>query len=86
MNVDYSKKFLKQYYKLSPKIQQQFQKRLTLWLADPQNLQLHAHALTGEYLGLYSFNVTGDVRALYEKVGDRHVLFGFIGTHGQLYK
>lgn len=41
--------------------------------------------LTGEYAGLYSLNITGDIRALYEKIDDAYVIFGFIGTHSQLY-
>lgn len=84
-NVKYSKKFLRQYYKLSPKIQQRFQARLILWGQDPQNPQLHLHMLTGKYAGLYSINITGDIRALYEKADDTYVIFGFIGTHSQLY-
>ena len=86
MKIKYSKKFLKQYYKLAPKLQDQFQKRLQLWLADPYSSQLHLHMLTGEYSGLYSINITGDIRALYEKIGDSYVIFGFIGTHSQLYR
>jgi mRNA-degrading endonuclease YafQ of YafQ-DinJ toxin-antitoxin module len=41
--------------------------------------------LTGEYAGLYSINITGDIRALYEKIDDTYAIFGFIGTHSQLY-
>ena len=48
-------------------------------------MQLHLHMLTGEYAGLYSINITGDIRALYEKIDDTYVIFGFIGTHSQLY-
>lgn len=85
MKIEYSKKFLKQYYKLSPKIQKQFQKRIVLWLQDPYNLQLHMHALSGEYAGFYSINITGDIRALYQKIDDTDVTYGFIGNHSQLY-
>jgi len=31
-------------------------------------------------------DVTGDVRALYTVKGDIVIIFGFIGTHSQLYK
>jgi mRNA-degrading endonuclease YafQ of YafQ-DinJ toxin-antitoxin module len=86
VKVGYSKKFLKQYYKLPPKIQSKFQSRLQLWIDDPYNPQLHLHMLTGEYVGLYSINVTGDIRALYEKINDTYVVFGLIGTHSQLYE
>jgi mRNA-degrading endonuclease YafQ of YafQ-DinJ toxin-antitoxin module len=85
VKIEYSKKFRKQYSKLTPKIRTQFKIRQRLWLSDPFNTQLHLHMLTGEYAGLYSINITGDIRALYEKIGDYYVVFGFIGTHSQLY-
>ena len=85
IKIEYTKKFRKQYSKLNPKIREQFKKRQRLWLHDPYNPLLHLHMLTDEYAGLYSINVTGDIRALYEKIDDTYVIFGFIGTHSQLY-
>lgn len=85
MRIEYTKKFLKQYYKLTPKLQMKFEERLKLWLDEPYNPQLHLHMLTGEYAGMYSINITGDIRALYEKINDTYVIYGFIGTHSQLY-
>jgi len=85
IKIEYTKRFRKQYSRLNPKIREQFKKRQRLWLNDPYNTQLHLHMLTGEYAGLYSINVTGDIRALYEKIDDTYVIFGFIGTHSQLY-
>jgi addiction module RelE/StbE family toxin len=85
VKIEYTKRFTKQYSKLSPKFREQFKKRQRLWLNDPYNSQLHLHMLTGEYAGLYSINITGDIRALYEKINDSYVIFGFIGTHSQLY-
>lgn len=85
MRIEYSKRFLKQYYKLTPKIQARFEERLILWRNEPDHPQLRLHELSGEYAGMYSINITGDVRALYEKVGDTYIIFGFIGTHSQLY-
>ena len=85
IKVKYSKRFLKQYYKLSPKDQQKFEVRLKLWQHDPHHPQLHLHMLSGDYDGLYSINITGDIRALYQKIDDTYVIYGFIGTHSQLY-
>lgn len=85
IKIEYTKKFEKQYSKLSPKIREQFKERQRLWLNDPYNPQLRLHMLTGEYAGLYSINITGDIRALYQKVDNTYVIFGFIGTHSQLY-
>lgn len=85
IKIKYSKRFQKQYAKLSPKLRDQFKTRQRLWLNDPYNTQLHLHMLTAEYAGLYSINISGDIRALYEKIDDTYVVFGFIGTHSQLY-
>lgn len=85
LKIEYSKRFRKQFSRLHPKIRGQFKTRQRLWLNDPYNVQLHLHMLTGEYAGLYSINITGDIRALYEKIDGTYVIFGFIGTHSQLY-
>jgi mRNA-degrading endonuclease YafQ of YafQ-DinJ toxin-antitoxin module len=85
IKIEYTKRFRKQYATLTPKIREQFKKRQRLWLSDPYNSQLHLHMLTAEYAGLYSINITGDIRAIYEKIDNTYVIFGFIGTHSQLY-
>ncbi len=83
--IEYSKTFRKQFSKLNPKVRKQFKKRQRLWLKEPYSPQLHLHMLSGEYAGLYSINITGNIRALYEKIDGSYVIFGFIGTHSQLY-
>lgn len=85
MQVDYSKNFLKQYAKLTDRLQQQTDDRIELWQKNPADTRLHDHPLTGKYQGYRSINVTGDLRALYAKRGSTIVIFGFIGTHSQLY-
>jgi addiction module RelE/StbE family toxin len=85
MQVKYSKTFLKQYSKLPKKVQNKTDHRLLLWQKQPNNPQLRDHALDGKYQGYRSINITGDIRALYTKYGDTIVLFGFIGSHSQLY-
>ena len=85
IKIKYSKTFQKQYANLNPKLRAQFKNRQRLWLNDPYNTQLHLHMLTAEYAGLYSINITSDIRALYEKIDETYVIFGFIGTHSQLY-
>lgn len=85
MKIEYSKTFLKQYSKLPQKLQKQTDTRLLQWQTNPNNPQLRDHALDGKYQGYRSINITGDVRALYVKNGDTIVIFGFIGSHSQLY-
>jgi addiction module RelE/StbE family toxin len=86
MNIRFSKKFEKQLAKCTPKIEQRFYKHLTTFRTNPYSPELNNHALKGKYQGFYSINVTGDVRALYTKHGTKVIIFGFIGTHSQLYE
>lgn len=83
--VDFTKKFWKQYYKLPKKLQTQFDNRFQLFLADQSDPRLRVHSLKAQYAGYWSMDVTGDLRALFRREGDRIVIFAFIGTHSQLY-
>jgi addiction module RelE/StbE family toxin len=81
-----SKLFIKQYKKLPVKVKVQFNERLELWLTQSSHPQLRNHPLTGSYQGYWSFNVSGDVRALYYFENEELVIFALIGSHSQLYK
>lgn len=85
MRVDYSKTFLKQYAKLSHNIQLQTDQKIILWQQNSADPRLHDHALFGKYQGYRSINISSGIRALYIKKGSTVVIFGFIGTHSQLY-
>lgn len=41
--------------------------------------------LAGKFKGLRSISISGDLRALYEVVGDEVYLYQMIGSHSQLY-
>ena len=85
MIIKTTKHFDKQYAKLSPKIKQQFNTRLTVFIVDPFDAALRNHALKGRYLGYRSIDIGGDVRAIYTTRGEVVIIFGFVGTHSQLY-
>lgn len=85
MNIETTKAFDKQYAKLNIKVKLAFKQRVTLFKANPFDTKLRNHALKGKYLGYRSIDITGDVRALYTVHGDTVIIFGFIGTHSQLY-
>lgn len=85
MRVDYHSRFKKQFKKIPPKAQQRFRSRLEILLGNPGSPELRVHALRAKYTGYYSMDVTGDIRALYYYEGGAVVVFGFIGTHSQLY-
>ncbi len=85
MNIQTTKSFDKQYAKLNIKVKSQFKQRVEQFRVDPFAVTLRNHALKGRYLGYRSIDINGDVRALYVVKGDVIIIFGFIGTHSQLY-
>lgn len=85
MNIQTTKNFDKQYSKLNIKIKKQFKSRLELFCTNPFDVSLRNHALKGRYLGYRSIDISGDVRVLYTIKGNKVIIFGFIGTHSQLY-
>lgn len=46
---------------------------------------LNTHPLHGEWLGCKSINVTGNIRAVFEEIGENKVEFIAIGSHPELY-
>lgn len=85
MVIRYLPKFKKQYQKLNPVFQQQFDDRLRLFLEDRTDPRLRVHPLKGSRAGYWSMNISGDLRALYFMDGEVTVIFALIGTHSELY-
>jgi addiction module RelE/StbE family toxin len=85
MVIETTKAFDKQYIKLNTRVKTSFKRRVELFKSNPFDSSLRNHALKGGYLGYRSIDITGDVRALYTTQGDTIIIFGFIGTHSQLY-
>lgn len=85
MIIQYTPKFKKQYQKLPKKFQDQFDARLKLFVMDSINVKLRIHPLKGKFLGYWSMNINGDLRAIYLKKGDDIIIFALIGTHSELY-
>jgi mRNA interferase YafQ len=84
MKISYSKEFIKQAEKLSPKIQAKLYEQISLFRGNPLNPKFRNHALKGRYSAYRSINITGDYRALYLQREDE-AIFDKIGTHSQLY-
>ena len=84
MQVAFHRNFKKQYKKLPQKIQDQFNRRLGLFMEDNTHPLLNVHPLRGNDVPLMSINITGDYRALFVQDGEV-VVFHYIGTHGELY-
>ncbi len=85
MQLDFTKRFWKQYYRLPKKFQRQFDDRLELFIVNSAAPELHVHPLKGDYRGYWSMNVNGDLRALYIKRGETILIFALICTHSELY-
>jgi addiction module RelE/StbE family toxin len=85
MTIRYSKKFKKQYAKLTPKLQQKTKDAISLWAINPRDESLRLHQLSGKMKRFHSIDITGDVRALYEVIGGEVYLYQMVGTHSQLY-
>jgi addiction module RelE/StbE family toxin len=85
MRITTHKKFDTAFKKLQPKIQTKFYQQLVLFQQNKTDKQLNNHALTGKYLGYRSFDVTGDVRTIFEEIDKETIMLANIGTHSQLY-
>ncbi len=85
MQLDFTKKFWKQYHKLPANFQKQFDARLQLFITDASDARLRIHPLKASYAGYWSMDVNGDLRALFRRDGDQIIIFALIGTHSQLY-
>ena len=84
-SIDFTKGFSKQFKVLRTKQKEHFYERLDLFKKNPHDKTLRDHALKGIYKGYRSIDIEGDLRALYYIKEDKIVIFGFIGTHSQLY-
>ena len=76
--------FSKDFGKLDDKIRAKFVERRDLFIENPYHLLLNNHALSGEWAGHRSINVTGDFRAIFRPY-ESLCVFVRIGTHPQLY-
>ena len=85
MRISTTKKFDKQFKKQSAKIKREFAKKVEMFLIDINNPLLHIHKLKGAYKGLWSLNVTSDVRVVFDKSYEPIIIFVAIGSHSELY-
>ena len=84
MRIRFSRRFVKQLARLPKSTQHAAYTRIELVLINPDDPILRRHRLAGDLRHLGSINVTGDVRALYEVIGDEIVVYQMIGTHSEL--
>lgn len=63
----------------------QTQERIALFTNNLTSPLLKNHALTGTKQELRSFSITGDIRIVYQSLGNSEVIFLDIGSHNQVY-
>lgn len=85
MRINTTKKFDKQFRKQPQKIQQEFAKRIALFLIDAHSPILNIHKLSGTLKDYWSFNVSGDIRVVFDKQLEDLVVLVAIGSHSELY-
>lgn len=86
MQIEYSKKFIKEFKKCPINVKTNFKTRLEFFIIDQHNPVLNNHPLIGELKDCRSINITGDWRAIFEEIdGGQIIYFVAIGTHSQLY-
>ena len=85
MKVFLSKNFEKQFSRLTRNIRDHFFKRVDLFIREPTHQQLNVHKLSGKYEGLWSINITGNIRAVIDRSQKDIALFVAIGSHSELY-
>ena len=86
MQIQYGKRFIKEYKKCQPKIQKAFKERLELFLRDKNHPLLNNHQLGGQLKDYRSININSDWRLIFQEFNQGDVVyFIVIGTHSQLY-
>ena len=85
MKIIWHKNFKKYYSKLRAGEKRKFKERRNLFLQNPFHPILNNHGLHGKYAGFRSLNITGDLRVLYEPIGEHIAHFIIIDTHSNLF-
>ena len=87
MEIEFHKNFLKNYRKRvlkNRKLDIKAEERIDLFKNNPKNPLLRDHGLTGDMKEYRAFWITGDIRVVYKKVGNKVMLYD-IGSHPQVY-
>jgi len=86
MQIEYSKKFIKEFKKCPEKIKTNFKIRLELFINNQYHPILNNYSLIGELKNYRSINISGDWRAIFKEIdGGQIIYFVAIGTHSKLY-
>ena len=84
--IRYTAGFIKALAKLPQKAQDDFEKAVIFFRADPNDSRLHTKKLKGDLAGCYSIRINRDYRALFQLGGRRSVEFFFIAHRKDIYR
>jgi len=85
MKIVTNKKFDKKVQKQPIKIQKELKKRLYIFIEEINDPTLKTHKLSGKLKDMWSFNVSGDVRVVFDKSQKDVIILVDIGSHSALY-
>lgn len=86
MRIIFHEDFHKRYEKLRHGEQKSVDKRILLFEENPFHPLLDNHALHGAWQEYKSINITGNFRAVFEKINQDTIHFVALGTHAELYE
>ncbi len=66
-------------------LEEKFWKRLEIFKANPRDLRLRTHKLSGDLREYWSFTVEYDIRVVFQFASENRVVFQDIGTHDEVY-
>lgn len=79
------KKYYKKRIATNPQLVKKTLERIELFQQNPKSPILRSHKLLGKKNVYWAFSVTGDIRIVYFRISQDHVIFLDIGTHSQVY-
>lgn len=80
-----SNEFDRQFRKQPQKIKDEFRVRIAILKDDFNNKTLNIHRLSGKLKDLWSFNVSGDIRVIFDREQKDVLMLVAIGSHSKLY-
>ena len=88
MKIELHPDFKKSYKKRisnNPKLVLKTAQKINLFQEDSDQPILRDHQLKGSKNNLRAFSITGDIRIVYMKISEEHIVLLDIGTHNQVY-
>ena len=86
MQIEYSKKFIKEFKKCPLKVKITFKNKLKIFINNPHNSILNNHKLSGKLKEYRSISINANWRAIFREITkEKFIYFVAIGTHSKLY-